>query len=183
MQWNCWQVYKIINLSTGETLSEQVFPGGYSRLKRMWNLPDFHFSPSQLALCFLSKPFRSSSTESCFLSVHLLRVFMSHWQWWPFLTRKNGHISKRSAASTHTIKISTFSQMLLESQATAMWHGNPSYGASPWNCVNVGLIQPGWQSLIVGVKFRTEEIWIITCCQYNGCSEQTYSANRGWNSM
>lgn len=136
MQWNGWQVHKRINLSTVgfpasvETLSEQMFPGGYSRLKRMWNLSDFHFSLSQMALCFLLKPFTSSSTESCFLSVHLLRVFTSHWQCWPFLTRKNGHISKRSTASTHKIKISIFSQMLHESQATAMWHGNPSYGAS-----------------------------------------------------
>lgn len=151
----------------------------------MRNPPHFHFSPSQLALCFHSKPFTSSFTESCFLlSVHLLRVFTSHRQWWPFLSRKNGHISKRSDASTHKIKISNFSQMLHESQATAMWHGNPSSLASPWNCVNVGLIQPGWQSfLIVGVKFRMEETWIITCCQDNGCSEQIYSSNHGWNSM
>lgn len=83
--------------ATAETLSEQVFPGGYSRLKRMWNLPDFHFSPPQLALCFLSKPFTSSSTESSFL-----RPFAtSCWQWWPsFLTRANWHISKKNEAST-----------------------------------------------------------------------------------
>lgn len=82
--------------ATAETLSEQVFPGGYSRLKRMWNLPDFHFHHLNW-LFFLSKPFTSSSTESCF---H--RPFAtSCWQWWPsFLTRENWHISKKNEAST-----------------------------------------------------------------------------------
>lgn len=63
---------------------------------------------------------------------------------------------------------------------TAMWHGNPSYGASPCHCVNVELIQPGGQPfLIVGMELRTEETLIITCCQDNGCSKQTYSSNHG----